>query len=383
MGVMELAGRIFDVAARAENISDQIRELLPEITDAGRLVYWKRVLRVAALCHDLGHLPFSHAAEHELLPSGWDHEELTRHIVTSTEFKQLLEQMTPPVRADDVVKLALGPKKAKVKLTTWETILSEIIVGDAFGADRMDYLLRDSHHAGVAYGRLDHYRLIDTLRILPLPPSDPTGGESAPALGVEEGGIHSAEALMLARYFMFSQLYLHPIRRIYDIHLKDFLKEWLPGNVFSTDVPVHLSLTDNEVTAAFAAAARDESLPGHDAARRIVCRDHFRLLYQRHPDDVKINPECGKAVYNQARARFSDAQLRWDRYPGKGGAPDFPVQTRDGRLASSLAISDTLRKLPALSTDFVFVDRSIEKEARKWLRENRSAIIKPATERDL
>ena len=45
-------------------------------------------------------------------------------------------------------------------------------MGDAFGVDRMDYLLRDSHHAGVAYGRFDHYRLIDTLRILPAPPAD-------------------------------------------------------------------------------------------------------------------------------------------------------------------------------------------------------------------
>jgi HD superfamily phosphohydrolase len=50
-----------------------------------------------------------------------------------------------------------------------------------------------------------------------------------PALGVEEGGIQSAEALMLARYFMYSQVYFHPVRRIYDIHLKDFLAAWLPG----------------------------------------------------------------------------------------------------------------------------------------------------------
>ena len=46
-------------------------------------------------------------------------------------------------------------------------------------------------------------------------------------LGVEEGGIHSAEALMLARYFMYTQVYFHPVRRIYDIHLRDFLREWL------------------------------------------------------------------------------------------------------------------------------------------------------------
>lgn len=148
------------------------------------------------------------------------------------------------------VKLAVGPKKAKdLEFTDWETILSEIIVGDAFGVDRIDYLSRDPLHVGVAYGRFDHYRLIDTLRILPAPPSDEQHGSQEPSLGVEERGIQSAEALMLARYFMYSQVYLHHIRRIYDIHLKDFLKERLADGFFSTDLVSHLGLTDNEVTA--------------------------------------------------------------------------------------------------------------------------------------
>ncbi len=56
--------------------------------------------------------------------------------------------------------------------------MSEIIVGDAFGVDRMDYLLRDSHHAGVAYGKFDHFRLIDTLRILPKGVNQPTHARS-------------------------------------------------------------------------------------------------------------------------------------------------------------------------------------------------------------
>ena len=123
--------------------------------------------------------------------------------------------------------------------STWEAILSEIIVGDAFGVDRMDYLLRDSYHAGVMYGRFDHYRLIDTLRILLPPPSKKpvkvsgTGVEGEdesnrsdeskePMLGVEEGGLHSAESLLLARYFIFSQVYCHPVRLIYDIPFKRF-----------------------------------------------------------------------------------------------------------------------------------------------------------------
>ncbi|OPX87034.1 MAG: hypothetical protein A4E52_01438 [Pelotomaculum sp. PtaB.Bin013] len=117
--------------------------------------------------------------------------------------------MTPPLRADDIVKLAVGPKKYKdINFTDWETILSEIIVGNSFGVDRIDYLLRDSYHAGVAYGKFDHYRLIDTLRILPRSTGE-NNVSIEPVLGVEEGGLHSAEALLLARYFMYTQVYSH------------------------------------------------------------------------------------------------------------------------------------------------------------------------------
>ena len=154
------------------------------------------------------------------------------------------------MNSEDVAKLAIGPKHYKdSRFDDWEAILSEIIVGDAFGVDRMDYLLRDSHHIGVAYGRFDQYRLIDTLRILPKVDraSEDEPGSQEPALGIEEGGLHSAEALLLARYFMFSQVYCHHVRRIYDIHLKDFLKSWLPGGMFSTSIEDLLQITDNEV----------------------------------------------------------------------------------------------------------------------------------------
>ena len=162
----------------------------------------------------------------------------------------------------------------------------------------MDYLLRDSHHAGVAYGRFDYYRLIDTLRILPPPPSDKNKNSKEPGACMEEGGIQSAEALMLARYFMYSQVYFHPVRRIYDIHLMDFLKEWLDDGKFSIDSSTHLKMTDNEITAALWKAAFKEDEIGHSHARRIVRREHFKRLYERNPEDVKVNPESGKAIYN-------------------------------------------------------------------------------------
>jgi hypothetical protein len=374
---MELAGRVFDVVTNSDNVTDEIKELLEPINLPDALSYWRRVVRMAALCHDIGHLPFSHAAEKELLPDEWDHERLTQEIISCEEMQGIWKSITPPLRHEDVVRLAIGPKKAKdLKFSVWETILSEIIVGDAFGVDRMDYLLRDSHHTGVVYGKFDHYRLIDTLRILPTPPSGNEGGSTEPALGIQEGGIQSAEALMLARYFMYSQVYFHPVRRIYDIHLMDFLKEWLSGGVFSTDLPEHLAMTDNEVTAALLKASVDESERGHAHARRIVRREHFKCIYARNPNDFKINREAGKAVFDALCEEFGAEYFRCDRYRQRSGAPDFPVRLRDDQMVSSLSHSETLNQVPVVSVDFVFADRSVLDKARPWLAEHSAEVIK-------
>jgi len=142
IGTMEIATRIFDVITQQNNIASEIRDVIGGIwNNRQELGYWKRVLRIAALCHDIGHLPFSHAAEKELLPEGWDHERLTREAILSKEMKRIWCSMSPPVRAEDVAKLAIGRKISKYSsyiLSDWESIRSEIIKGDCFGADRID-----------------------------------------------------------------------------------------------------------------------------------------------------------------------------------------------------------------------------------------------------
>jgi HD superfamily phosphohydrolase len=294
--------------------------------------------------------------------------------------KAIWEGLTPPLRPMDIVKLAVGPRKATdLTFSTWEVILAEIIVGDAFGVDRIDYLLRDSYHTGVAYGKFDHFRLIDTLRILPSAPGG-AGALTEPALGIEEGGIYSAEALMLARYFMYSQVYFHPVRRIYDIHLKDFLTEWLPAGKFPTALEEHLRVTDNEVTARLWRAAAEPAQAGHDPAQRIVGHKHFRLLYQRHPADAAQNREAGMAIFEAAKAHFGPENVRHDKYTQKSGAPDFPVQTKDGRIVSSLELSEPLKNLPVVALDYVFIRPEKWDDANRWLQANRAAVIQPRGE---
>ncbi|MGE5543792.1 MAG: HD domain-containing protein [Bacillota bacterium] len=374
LGVMELAGRVFDVITNPRNLHEKIRNLIPEVNQDDKLRYWRRVIRMAALCHDLGHLPFSHAAE-DLLPNGIDHETITVEIIKSKDMQQIWESITPPLRTDDIIKLAVGPKKLKgVVFSDWEAVLSEVIVGDAFGVDRIDYLLRDSYHAGVVYGRFDHFRLIDTLRILPRSTGE-NDDSIEPALGIEEGGLHTAEALLLARYFMYSQVYFHPVRRIYDIHLKDFLLEWLPKGKFSNEVADIIKITDNEVLVAIAKAAADDRQRGHDSARKIVNREHFRLLYKRHPDDIQINPNPGEAIYEAALSKFGEESIRRDYSTQKNASSDFPVLCNDGRITSSIIKSEIIQKIPVASFDYVFIKPEFVDEGLKWLERERLNIL--------
>ena len=386
LGVMHVAGRIFDTVTREDRLTDGVRNIIPARDGLG-FAYWRSVLRMAALCHDMGHLPFSHAAEEDLLPEGYDHEHMTYDIVCSDDMRQVWAKMSPEPKPDHVAKLALGAstvEKLRLPLafSPWEAILAEMISGD-FGADRIDYLLRDSLHTGVAYGRFDHHRLINTLCILtpPSSPQDEVEDEEDPSdssLGIEEGGLESAEALMLARYLMFSQVYYHPTRLINDAHLKDFLTEWLPGGQFPTGVEQHLLITDNEVTAAMLAAMRDPSLPGHDPARRILQRDHFRVIASRKAEDIGERSLAARAIFDAAVQRYGAEKVRFGASPRQPDPPDFPVLERDGTVASSLALSEVMSRLPGSRAEYVFVDRAERKDAERWIDKNREKIITDA-----
>ncbi len=369
LGVMHLASRVYDVITDEENRHPDCRDIFP--SEDG-LRYWRRVLRMAALCHDIGHLPFSHAAE-ELLPEKKSHEDLTLALIKSSEMEALWLSLTPTLNSNHIAKLALGPKELPSEtFNSWEAILAEIITGNAFGVDRIDYLLRDSLHAGVAYGKFDHYRLIDTLRILP------TAGEETTesTLGVEAGGLHSAEALILARHFMFTQIYFHPVRRIYDIHLKEFLLAALPEGKYSTDIERHLQITDAEITAEIRTAAMDETHPGHVPARRICNRQHYRLLYERNPDDLDINLEAVKMVYEAACNEFGAENIRHDNYTKGAGIIDFPVLTSMNGIVSAWSLSKIIPTIPSVVVDTVFINPDHKEKAVRWLKAKKMEIIK-------
>lgn len=391
LGVMELAGKAFDAITQDDHLDESARRAFPNITDPQWKMYWRKVLRISALCHDMGHPPFSHAAEKELLPNGFNHESLTRLIIESDEMRDLFKSMVPRIEPVDVVKLALGRKEAK-KLVFCEedNLLAEIITGDSLGVDRMDYLLRDAYHAGVAYGKFDHFRLLETLRVVP-PPSEPEkilhGQDelklelpepprepTEPSLGLLIGGIHSSEGLLLARYFMYAQVYFHRVRIAYNHHLKCFLKEWLEGGMLPSTVQEHLRLTDNEVHTAMREAAEKMDAPGHVHAKRILNREHFKRLVDFAPATIRSESDRIDNIYASLKQEFGEDNLWLHKSIDHKDPQQFPVLLKNGRSESSVVHSPVLRSYPKLAFAFILINPDHRERASQYLKEKHEIL---------
>ncbi len=236
LGVLHLADAAFDVLIR--NLDKSLADSLAvELSNLGDREGARAHLRMAALLHDVGHYPFSHVGEEGgLLPKGWDHEAMSIRIITSNPIHDLLQAIgLDPFRVARICvgesaggyAHLMGIEEHRLRLSNVDALLSEIITGD-FGVDRMDYLLRDSYHTGVPYGKFDHHRLIDSFRLLE-DPSEETRGR--PRIAIQQGGVLCAHHLLLARYYMFSQVYYHPVRQAYDYHLREFFRTSLEGGL--------------------------------------------------------------------------------------------------------------------------------------------------------
>lgn len=151
------------------------------------------LLIVAALLHDLGHWPYCHPVEDLLLPGIPKHEELAADYLAEPELADVLRGQWGFV-PETVARLLQG-KTA----TSAERILGSIL-SCPIDVDKMDYLARDSLHAGVPYGRnFDQQRLIGSLCL----------NAAGDGLAITEKGRTAAEMLVFARYVMFSEVYWH------------------------------------------------------------------------------------------------------------------------------------------------------------------------------
>ncbi len=181
---------------------------------------------------------------------------------------------------------------------------------------------------------------------------------------------------MIARHFMYKQVYLHPIRRVYDIHLKDFLQGWLATGRFSTRLEKHLAISDVEVLSAIRKISFKPKSPQNEFARRIQFREHFRRFYEASPMDReggKLIP--GKILAEAAEQEFGKDAIRHDYIPPKTPAPDFPVRRYDGKVESSLKLSQVLARMPAIEVDSIYCDKSIYEDTIEWRDRNKDLIL--------
>jgi HD superfamily phosphohydrolase len=319
LGVMHMATLLYD------NVVDRCWPLLSgklSYDDAGKRRY-KKLVRLAALLHDVGHGPFSHAAEDlaPLTPSGmrsYKHEEYSTAVIKG-QLRDVIENHPANnnygFRAEDISGLIEGGTQAG-RSAIWQDVIS-----GQLDADRMDYLLRDSHHAGVEYGKYDWRRIVATVKLVP----DPESGTLR--FGVHETGRHAAEALIIARYMMFNQVYFHKTRVILDFHFHETMTELLPGGKFPPPTPEgiveYLKWDDWRVLGAL---SRQE---GGEHGQRLLNRDFFREIwttpeFPSEQDSLLLNSveeNLGSLVVARCAAGKSWYKL---------GDPDLPIAGQDG-----------------------------------------------------
>ncbi len=222
-----------------------------------------RTARNVALLHDIGHPPLSHVTE-ELLPEG-GHEQMTRSLLDHEEIANGLKSWGDEIHS--AVIRVLDPSDSNLPENL--RFIRSLVCG-GFGADRMDYLQRDSHFLGVRYGSFDLSRILHTLV--------PVETEDGVRLGIERGGVLAAEGMQWARFSMFTQVYFHRTRRILDLHLIDFLHEVIPDGRYPQDPEEYLNWDDSTISGLLQRANLDHDHVGHINARRIVRREHHRAM---------------------------------------------------------------------------------------------------------
>jgi HD superfamily phosphohydrolase len=178
---------VYHLAQRALHVLGD-RGGLDPIEDADR-----RVVPLAALLHDVGHYPFSHALEE--LEQGsipGHHEELVGRFMAEPAVRGALESVAGDA-AGRVESLIRGRSDNPL----------QGLVSGSLDLDKIEYLKRDAYFCGVPYGDVDVDRLLHSLTMVP----DPVSGRIE--VGVHEKGVAALESLLFAKYQMFRNVYWH------------------------------------------------------------------------------------------------------------------------------------------------------------------------------
>lgn len=328
LGVMQVVSKMYDKIVS----QDRFSELFPSF-DEERIIYWRRVMRLAGLCHDIGHLPFSHTAEEELVGKK-GHEKWSMRILRSPFMKPLIE--SHGVHVEDVIKIAVGEEMYGVVYTPWEKVLTQILTADYFGGDRIDYLLRDAYFTGLDYGNFDYLQLIDNLTILM--------HKGHITLGLEENGLESCYALLLSRYFMHKRLYQYNRVKPYWYHLKEIVKNFFDGKCYLESVEEYIKVNDYDIFSEMNKALFDPSHKSHEHAKSLMDQ-------QEQIQVLTLSTEEMNYLISKGENHFFEKNAS----PKEKMGLFFPVLLKNGMIVEAQEVAEV--SIPVYAQNWVFADR--------------------------
>ncbi len=274
------------------------------------------IVRAAALLHDIGHYPFSHALE-EI--GALHHEEVARPLVTTGEIARLLTDAHGPGAPARIIALIRGES---------ESPLQGLISG-SLDLDKIEYLRRDAFMCGVAYGEIDPERLLNTLTVL----VDPETGRRR--VGIVEKGLSGLESLLFAKYQMYRNVYWHHAARSATAMYKRLVSDALDAG--SLDAGSLAGFTDEALLACLEGDHPSPLLDGL-RARRLHKRSFECPAAQLSGDECEWisdnRPLVAKVQQGLERdLGLAPGELLLD-YPAKTQMMglDMPVRRRDGSV---------------------------------------------------
>lgn len=312
LGVMHLVSRSFLSAVKNGNYS----------FDEAKREWYYQILRLIALTHDLGHAPFSHASE-SVFPDGLEHETFTEKIVTETEVANYIREIgeefvekygddyniTPELICD--IYMGRDPGEHS------EFTFLKSFMDSELDCDKMDYLLRDSTYCGVNYGRFDVDRLISSLTIYVQ--------DDCPRLAIKDGGEQAFEEFVLARYFMFIQVYFHRTRRYFDVMFYKALLEILPSGKYPGNTDEYLQWDDTRVI-----QLMQQQAGTHEACRNIV----NRMVYPR-----VLHTNAHPSAADKREFRLIQREL-YSKFGEDSFIEDFSADKMPHKIPTKTEISD-------------------------------------------
>lgn len=181
----------FEHACGAYHLAQEsVRVLLEASPDHGLPAEEPAIVVAAALLHDIGHYPFSHALEELGVPH---HEDVAGPLLRDGEVGQILREEFAPDAPERVLALVRGESSSPL----------QGLISGSIDLDKIDYLKRDAMMCGVAYGEIDVDRLRHALVLV----SDPNTGRRS--IGLREKGLSALESLLFAKYQMYRNVYWH------------------------------------------------------------------------------------------------------------------------------------------------------------------------------